>query len=253
MGQAHDVLERARAARLESRYEDALRDHLWFHENALAVEPGMAGVRLSFALRDWIYLAEKFPLARRVLQGLRDRDTALLLNGEGSATAGPRDLFRDVVAINSALGEERATHELFERIDLQMPALAQQCADLALPALAAAEDYALARRYLGDPAERVATLAANLNGYTEELVRSGNTSSAPALLSFVLNYTKEVRLVVEILQRQDEEETAARVAQSALDELKSDALRDAVEREFESPGATIAAMVAHARANVTEH
>ena len=248
MGQAHDVLERARAARLEGRYEDALRDHLWFHENALAVEPGLAGVRLSFALRDWIYLAEQFPLARRALQGLRDRDTARMLNGGES-----RDLFRDIVAINSALGEEKATHDLFVRMDIQMPALAAQCADFALPALVAAEDFTLARRHLGDPAARVAALAANLNGYTEELVKTGGTSSAPALLSFVLNYTKEVRLIVEVLRRQDEEELAEQVSRAALEDLKSDALRDAVEREFETPGATIKAMVAHARANVTEH
>jgi hypothetical protein len=248
MGQAHDVLERARSARLEGRYEDALRDHLWFHENALSVEPGMAGVRLSFALRDWIYLAEKFPLARRALQGLRDRDTARMLNGGES-----RDLFRDVVAINSALGEERATHDLFVRMDVQMPALAEQCADLALPALAAAEDWPLARRYLGDPVARVKALAANLNGYTQELVRTGNTSSAPALLSFVLNYTKEVRLIADVLRRQGEEEVADQAVAAALDELTSDALRDAVQREFDNPGATIAAMVAHARANTTEH
>ncbi|QBE62476.1 hypothetical protein [Pseudoduganella lutea] len=248
MGQAHDVLERARAARLEGRYEDALRDHLWFHENALAVEPGLAGVRLSFALRDWIYLAEQFPLARRALQGLRDRDTARMLTGGES-----RDLFRDIVAINSALGEERATQDLFVRLDIQSPELAVQCADFALPALVAAEDFMLARRYLGDPAARVQALAANLNAYTGELVKTGGTSSAPALLSFVLNYAKEVRLVVEVLRRQDEEELAEQVSRMALDELKSDALRDAVEREFETPGVTIKAMVAHARANVTEH
>lgn len=253
MGQAHDVLERARAARLEGRYEDALRDHLWFHENALAVEPGLAGVRLSFALRDWIYLAEQFPLARRALQGLRDRDTERMLNGGEGTGPGLRELFRDIVAINSALGEDRATHDLFVRMDIQMPLLARQCADFALPALVAAEDFTLARRYLGDPAERVRGLAASLNAYTEELVKTAGTSSAPALLSFVLNYTKEVRLVVEVLRRQDDEALAEQVSRAALDELKSDALRDAVEREFETPGATIQAMVAHARANVTEH
>lgn len=253
MGQAHDILERARAARLEGRYEDALRDHLWFHENALSVEPGLAGVRLSFALRDWIYLAEQFPLARRVLQGLRERDTARLLNGTDLPDAGQRDLFRDVVAINGALGEERATHDLFVRLDIQEPALAAQCADLALPAIVAAEDFTLARRHLGDPAARVGALAANLNAYTEELVKTGGASSAPALLSFVLNYTKEVRLVVEVLRRQEEDELAGQVAQAALDALQSDALRDAVQREFETPGATIRAMVAHARASVTEH
>ena len=253
MGQAHDVLERARAARLEGRHEDALRDHLWFHENALSIEPGLAGVRLSFALRDWIYLAEQFPLARRALQGLRDRDTLRLLNEGDGHNAGLRELFRDIVAINSALGEERATHDLFVRIDIQAPQLAGQCADLALPAIVAAEDFTLASRYLGDPAARVRALAANLNAYTEELVKKGGTSSAPVLLSFVLNYTKEVQLVVDVLRRQDEYELAEQVAQAALDGLKSDALRDAVQREFETPGATIKAMVAHARASVTEH
>src|SRR5689334_15054207 len=61
MSQAHEVLERARNARLAGKYEDALRDHLWFHEHALEEDPTLAGVRLSFALRDWIYLAEQFP------------------------------------------------------------------------------------------------------------------------------------------------------------------------------------------------
>jgi hypothetical protein len=257
MGQAHDVLERARAARLEGRFEDALRDHLWFHEKALSVEPGIAGVRLSFALRDWIYLAEKYPLARRVLQGLRDRDTAIMVDGAGSGDndreSATRDLFRDIVAINSALAEERATHDLFMRLDLQAPALARECADLALPAIAAAEDFGLARRYLGDPLERVKALADNLNRYTAELTRAGNTSSAPALLSFVLNYTKEVRLVVDVLRHQGEEEAAEQAAEAALEGLTSDALRDAVRREFENPGTTIAAMVAHARASVIEH
>ncbi|WUR14886.1 hypothetical protein E7V67_007175 [[Empedobacter] haloabium] len=242
MGQAHEVLERARKARLENRFEDALRDHLWFHENALAVEPGMAGVRLSFALRDWIYLAEQFPLARRALQGLRDRDTARMLNGAAS-----RELFRDISAINGALGEERATHELFVQVDIQMPQLAQQCADLALPALVAAEDWALARRHLPEPLERVSHLATHLNAYTEQLAKSGSTSSAPALLATVLNYTKEVRMIALVLARVDEEELAAQVTTAALDELRSLALRDAVQREFDTPGATIAAMLAHAR------
>ncbi|UGQ47698.1 hypothetical protein [Massilia endophytica] len=242
MGQAHDVLERARKAREENRFEDALRDHLWFHENALLVEPAMAGVRLSFALRDWIYLGEQFPLARRALQGLRDRDTARMLAGAASL-----QLFRDISAINSALGDERATQELFAQLDIQMPELAQQCAELALPALVATEDFALARRFLAKPQERVTRLAEGLNAYTRELARSGSTSSAPTLLAYVLNYTKEVRLILEVLRRQGDDEEAAAVSAAALDQLESPALRDAVQREFDTPGSTIAAMVRHAR------
>lgn len=242
MSQAHEVLERARNARLAGKYEDALRDHLWFHEHALEEDPTLAGVRLSFALRDWIYLAEQFPLARRALQAIRDRDTQRILNG--SATLGR---FHDVSAINSALGDERATHDLFIQLDAQLPELAKACADLALPALVAVEDFPLARRYLSDPVARITALAKRVNDFAEDLAKHGNTSSAPQLLAFVLNYTKEVRLVVEVLRRLGEDEEAAKASAAALDALKSEALRDAVQREFENPGSTIAAMVAHAK------
>lgn len=241
MSQVHEVLERARNARLAGKYEDALRDHLWFHEHALDEDPTLAGVRLSFALRDWIYLAEQFPLARRALQAIRDRDTQRILNGSATAR------FHDVSAINSALGEERATHDLFTQIDAQLPELAKDCAELALPALVALEDFQLARRYLPDPVARIAALAKRVNDFAEELAKRGNTSSAPQLLAFVLNYTKEVRLIVEVFRRLGEDEEVAKASAAAVDSLKSEALRDAVQREFDNPGSTIAAMVSHAK------
>lgn len=244
MSQAHEILERARHARLAGKYEDALRDHLWFHEHALQEDPSLAGVRLSFALRDWIYLAEQFPLARRALQAIRDRDTQRILNGGATLAR-----FHDVSAINSALGDERATHELFTQLDAQLPELAKDCAELALPALVAVEDFQLARRYLPDPVARITALAKRVNDFAEDLAKRGNTSSAPQLLAFVLNYTKEVRLVVEVLRRLGEDEEVAKASSAALEALKSEALRDAVQREFDHPGSTIAAMVAHAKGN----
>jgi hypothetical protein len=244
MSQAHEILERARNARLAGKYEDALRDHLWFHEHALQEDPSLAGVRLSFALRDWIYLAEQFPLARRALQAIRDRDTQRILNGGATLAR-----FHDISAINSALGDERATHELFTQLDTQLPELAKDCAELALPALVAVEDFQLARRYLPDPVARITALAKRVNDFAEDLAKRGNTSSAPQLLAFVLNYTKEVRLVVEVLRRLGEDEEVAKASSAALEALKSEALRDAVQREFDHPGSTIAAMVAHAKGN----
>jgi len=246
MSQAHEVLERARNARLAGKYEDALRDHLWFHEHALEADPSLAGVRLSFALRDWIYLAEQFPLARRALQAIRDRDTQRILNG-GATLA----LFHDISAINSALGDDRSTHDLFVQLDTQLPELARDCAELALPALVAVEDFQLARRYLPDPSARISALAGRVNDFAEDLAKRGATSSAPQLLAFVLNYTKEVRLIVEVLRRLGDDEEVGRASSTALEAIRSEALRDAVQREFEKPGSTIAAMVSHARGNDT--
>lgn len=179
---------------------------------------------------------------RAALQAIRDRDTQRILSG--SATLGR---FHDISAINSALGEERATHDLFTQIDAQLPELAKDCAELALPALVAVEDFQLARRYLPDPVARITAQAKRVNDFAEDLAKRGNTSSAPQLLAFVLNYTKEVRLVVEVFRRLGEDEEVANASAAALDSLKSEALRDAVQREFDNPGSTIAAMVAHAK------
>ena len=111
----------------------------------------------------------------------------------------------------------------------------------------AVEDFQLARRYLPDPVARIAALAKRVNDFAEDLAKRGNTSSAPQLLAFVLNYTKEVRLVVEVFRRLGEDEEVAKASAAALDSLKSEALRDAVQREFDNPGSTIAAMVSHAK------
>jgi hypothetical protein len=56
-----------------------------------------------------------------------------------------------------------------------------------------------------------------------------------------------VRLVVEVFRRLGEDEEVAKASAAALDCLKSEALRDAVQREFDNPGSTIAAMVSHAK------
>ena len=49
-----EILSRGRAAALEGRHEDALRDFAWFHEHALEHDMAYYGVRLSFALGYWM-------------------------------------------------------------------------------------------------------------------------------------------------------------------------------------------------------
>lgn len=236
MQQPNEVFERAREARLAGRYQEALKDHLWLHEHALEVSPDWRGVRLSFALRDWIYLADLFPPARAALQAIRDRESARMLGGAATV-----ERFREIAAINEALREVQATHQLFLSLDSIDSAIAEQCAELAMTALVKCGDFQLARRFLPSPADRIAALAGRLNDGAEAL-SSQPASAAPTLLAYVLNYAKEVRLVLAALRGMEEDDEADNMMKAALEQIRSDGLRAIMQRELEQPGSTLAAM-----------
>lgn len=102
-------------------YAEALERHEWFHHHALEHRPSLYGVRLSFALSAWAELGAKYPPALVSLRQIRDRDTELVrLPGSSDS------LFHDVVAINRALGDNRATMTLLREIEHAWPELARR-------------------------------------------------------------------------------------------------------------------------------
>src|SRR5437763_1470239 len=105
---AHDVLHRARIAQDEGRHDEALRDLVWFHQNALKHDRALYGVRLSFALGYWNELADVYPPARLALEAAKRDACSILL-----ASGGSRELFHDVVAINRELGRRGDTYRFF--------------------------------------------------------------------------------------------------------------------------------------------
>jgi hypothetical protein len=54
----HNRLRAARQALTRGHYKDALEGFLSFHQHALEHDPGLSGVRVSFALSSWSELAE---------------------------------------------------------------------------------------------------------------------------------------------------------------------------------------------------
>jgi hypothetical protein len=96
----------------EGAYDKALERHIWFHEHALEHQPSYYGVRLSFALRAWMKLGEKYPPALAALKAVRDRDSARLYDGD------PSDhLFHDFVALNRSMGDDIATFTMFRHFE----------------------------------------------------------------------------------------------------------------------------------------
>jgi len=153
-----DKLREARSAASEGRHADALAGLRWFHDHALSHDPATYGVRLSFALGDWVELGRSYPEALRALEAIRDAKDEALVAGSKN-----RSLFHDVAAINERLKATDRTCVLIRRLFEVDAAFARSCGAIALPALVDARDYGLAADLLVDPRERVRELCRELN------------------------------------------------------------------------------------------
>ena len=77
----HAYLNKTKQLVRQRHYQEALKRHVWFHEHAIEHDPGMSGVRLSFALSAWRDLAEVYPPAKKALVDTRDRKTLQIKQG----------------------------------------------------------------------------------------------------------------------------------------------------------------------------
>jgi hypothetical protein len=127
----------------QALYEEALQRQIWYFNHALEYEPAQVGVRLSFALSDWVELGRTYPKARQVLVQIRDHDMQLLnltmpyspwLQDISSAIPGfsraSRQnrfaLFQDIYCINIYLRDDGANRELTKTLVANDPRLAQR-------------------------------------------------------------------------------------------------------------------------------
>jgi hypothetical protein len=189
------------------RYAEALERHLWFHEHALDYQPSLVGVRLSFALGDWLRLGEQYPPAREALVAVRDRTVAAMRAGNWTARG-----FQDAAAINHHLGDEAETGLLFLDLRRADPALAAQVARFAEEGLIVRREYALLGEYLEDPVGHYTWFAARL---MLEAVRHSPLDQAAARAWAQGPAGERVRLLVEILERAGRPADADRVRVAA--------------------------------------
>ena len=78
------ILQEAARDVTAQRYEEALEKHVWYHENALKIEPAQYGVRLSFALSAWHRLGLVYPPALEKLTSIRDENERTLREAHGT-------------------------------------------------------------------------------------------------------------------------------------------------------------------------
>src|SRR6185436_13019993 len=77
------ILNEAKQLMQAEKYEEALQRHIWYHNHALEIKPSLSGVRLSFALANWVELGRRYPRAKQALVEIRDQKTRAIDEGRG--------------------------------------------------------------------------------------------------------------------------------------------------------------------------
>jgi hypothetical protein len=221
---AQERLQAAHLSTLEGKYAEALSEYVWFHHHALAEQPSLYGVRLSFALSHWKELAEVYPPAMVALREVGSNKTQRLSAGELD-----RELFHDVEAINQYLGASSETAQLFESLDRDHPEFALACGSLALEALVEAGKFHLAAKYIPDPIGRVSTLAERLN-HDIARIPDRPRSKAPRYRAHTWSFALDLRTILAILSGAGRRADADACLGKAFSILKPWYVRKAVER-----------------------
>ena len=208
------ILDEAREDTQAKRYEDALAKHVWYHENALRLQPAQMGVRLSFALNDWIRLGKLYPPALEKLKSIRDKNAETVKAGRDA-----KESFEDFSAINDHLEDADKTKNLFVWLDAHQAKTAKELFDEAMPALIKAKEYKLCGKYLVD-AEGC------YQQYLESYKRRPRSSPNPETAKLMAqiweeNFSNDVATLVALLELNGRRADAEAIVAEAL-EVRSD-------------------------------
>ncbi len=216
-----DPLDEAKHLAEEGKYQEALEKHVWLHDHVLESRPAYYGVRLSYALDDWVDLGKKYPKALETLKNIRNKKTSRLLAGESDS-----DLFVDVEAINAHLEESKATARLFKEIESSHPEFAASIYEVAEEDLVAAQEYALARKYLGDPLTRFAEARQNFD-HGMQFANTQSKNREATRQAFESIFSERVVRIITVLDKTGDRDQARAIQTNALAVLDNPQIRDA--------------------------
>ena len=145
------IMQEAAADSDAGHYEVALAKQVWYHENATKLQPAQSGVRLSFALSNWLELGEKYPPALEKLIEIRDR-TEETIRDENRIRVRVED-FQDFTAINKILRQEERTVEVFKWLSEASEEDARKMYGISKAALIKHQEYDLCGKYVDAEAD----------------------------------------------------------------------------------------------------
>ncbi|HEX3856113.1 MAG TPA: hypothetical protein VHY30_02320 [Verrucomicrobiae bacterium] len=215
-------MDEAEADARAGNYSDALAKQVWFFQNALKYDSAETGVRLSFALGDWVNLGQNYPPALDKLKAIRD-------DAEQNVRQGKDALNNcvDFIAINDALKDYDKTLELFIWLDANNSVLAKtvfgHSQHYLLPALIKSKQYQLCGKYIDANASMDKIL--QIYRYTmKHATESDDTSLKNFENQYLVNRTTTLIAVLTITGRKtDAQQIVDRISkESNLPEFKSE-------------------------------
>ena len=267
------VLSEAKDLMDQGRYEDALQRQIWYFNHALEYDQGQTGVRLSFALSQWMELGRRYPKAKEALIEIRDQDTRALADGKGNS-----GLFADISNINRELQDDGATYALFKTIREKDPQIARQCYFWAEDLLVAKGEYQWCYDYMGDPQFRFDSIRhlyeldlsnqrrmADTQQRTKQMIgemnrKNGRTNppafSPPDTSAFLKKSAEDrfvgsVRQLIEILVATGHKPVAEKIQAQAVAALNDSRLQSAIiDAEAKTKNQSVSAAMNNA-ANLT--
>lgn len=210
--------------RQAGRYQHSLEKHVWYHENALTIDPAQYGVRVSFALMDWRQLANRYPPALEKMRETRDRAERLVRENKDNFTA-----FMDFVALNRELKDEGRTVSLFRWLDENDPEFAETAFEAARDTLIAEGEFELSGNYIGDTESFRASLQQH-NDTEERMQQYGDSEKVEAAIQSLRRYlvyrmSNDIATLVTI----GRSEQAIELGALALEEFGDDEFRPHIE------------------------
>ncbi|MEL7475212.1 MAG: hypothetical protein AAGJ55_03155 [Cyanobacteria bacterium J06555_12] len=205
-----------------NEYEAALKKHLWFYE-ASRETPGMAGVRLSYALESWVELGDKYAPAKDALVRVRNSNKKQLLDGKGTF-----DNFHDLSSINDYLNDSDDSHLVFLELQKSSPLLAKRCYSVAERTLVKKKDYAACAPYVINPEKRYEYIE-KIDVVNEKHLKDTPDHAKADFLDYKeKSYTEDVCRLIQILVNLDQIEKAHSVQKRALLYKRNTEIEDAL-------------------------
>lgn len=156
------------------------------------------------------------------MRDIRDKEASLLAAGNTNSA-----LFHDVEAINDNLNEVRSTVELFKQIEARDPAFAESIYMVAEKPLVASGEYALARKYLGNPEKRFV----RAKQLYERGIKHAATQSPTAEMSHRAMeniFAERMIRLIAVLDKTGDKAGAQAIQAKALQVLNNDEIKNAI-------------------------
>lgn len=230
------------AAHQEGRFEEAVPMLVQLFERS---EQESASMHSPFFITmfEWQLMLADYPPARTALQALRDVQIRKFLAGQLIFAPDDTPVMADepwrqkprfsvIVRINDLLKDRASTCGLFAELDANNPELARRYDYMALPAIVAEQQWALAERYRRDPLQ----MLPECNRLRDTFPLFPPSDQAPRLAATLTGLLREVHLALAVLEHTGRAGEATALRAALLAGLEDDKMRDLAARDLAEPG-----------------